>query len=136
MRFFGHPDAGTNGSDEEPRETPQKKHYGNFGDGSVFYENPNTSAPPGTSQLFYQVDLGTSAYIDRVQVLRRTDADQGVFGPMTLTIYQDDGKTYAYEKGNNSGITTLHWDDRAGKLTEAGVPVGSVNDLLEVVKEP
>src|SRR6266851_4109585 len=30
---------------------------GNFGDGSVFYEN--AGAPP----LFYQVDLGASAYI-------------------------------------------------------------------------
>ena len=60
---------------------------GNFGDGSVFYENANPESPP----LFYQVDLGTSAYIDRVQILRRTDADQGVFGNMNLTIYQDDG---------------------------------------------
>src|SRR5258705_6893818 len=58
---------------------------GNFGDGSVFYEN--AGAPP----LFYQVDLGASAYIDRVQLLRRTDADQGVFGNMRLSILQDDG---------------------------------------------
>jgi hypothetical protein len=60
---------------------------GDFNRGSVFYENANPSVPP----LFYQIDLGTSAYIDRVQVLRRTDADQGVFGPMSLTIFQDDG---------------------------------------------
>ena len=49
-----------------------------------------------------------------------------------FTLYQDDGKTYAYEKGN-SRVTTLHWDDAAGKLTQAGVPVGSVNQLLQVV---
>jgi hypothetical protein len=60
---------------------------GNFGDGSVFYENANPSSPP----LFFQMDLGANEYIDRVQLLRRTDADQAVFGPMNLTIYQDDG---------------------------------------------
>jgi alpha-D-xyloside xylohydrolase len=49
-----------------------------------------------------------------------------------FTLYQDDGKTYAYERGNSS-VTTLHWDDTAGKLTQGGVPVGSVNELLEVV---
>ncbi len=60
---------------------------GNFGNGSVFYVNANPESPP----LFYQVDLGSDAYIERVQVLRRTDADQGVFGNMRLTIYEDDG---------------------------------------------
>ena len=50
-----------------------------------------------------------------------------------FTMYQDDGKTYAYEKGTSS-ITTLHWDDAAGKLTLEGVPVGSVDELLEVVR--
>ena len=49
---------------------------------AAHYEN--AGAPP----LFYQVDLGTSAYIDRVQLLRRTDADQGVFGNMRLSILQ------------------------------------------------
>ena len=49
-----------------------------------------------------------------------------------FTVYQDDGKTYAYEKGSSS-ITTLHWDDAAGKLSQQGVPVGSESDLLEVV---
>ena len=60
---------------------------GDFGAGSVFYGNANPSVPP----LFYQVDLGAEAYIERVQVLRRTDAQQGVFGNMRLTIYEDDG---------------------------------------------
>jgi alpha-D-xyloside xylohydrolase len=49
-----------------------------------------------------------------------------------FTMYQDDGKTYAYEKGTSS-VTKLHWDDGAGKLTQQGVSVGSVNDLVEVV---
>ena len=39
---------------------------GNFGNGSVFYGN---AGPPA---LFYEVDLGVDAYIDRVQILRRT----------------------------------------------------------------
>jgi len=58
---------------------------GNFGNGSVFYAN--AALPP----LFYEVDLGVDAYIERVQILRRTDADQGIFGNMRLTIYEDDG---------------------------------------------
>jgi hypothetical protein len=69
---------------------------GDFYQGSVFYENA------GTPPLFYQIDLGTSAYIDRVQVLRRTDADQGVFGPMSLAIYQDDGA------GNPGNVAFTH----------------------------
>ncbi|MBX3435654.1 MAG: PEP-CTERM sorting domain-containing protein [Pirellulales bacterium] len=60
---------------------------GNFGNGSVFYANANPSSPP----LFYEVDLGADAFIERVQILRRTDADQGVFGNVRLTIFEDDG---------------------------------------------
>src|SRR5262245_18527414 len=56
---------------------------GDFNAGSVFYANANPESPP----LFYEVDLGVNAYIDRVQILRRTDADQGVFGNMRLTIF-------------------------------------------------
>lgn len=60
---------------------------GNFGNGSVFYGNAIPESPP----LFYEVDLGADAYIERVQILRRSDADQGVFGNMRLTIAEDDG---------------------------------------------
>src|SRR5882672_8222315 len=48
---------------------------GNFGHGSVFYEN----ADPGQSTYFYQVDLGQNNYINRVHFMPRTDADQSVF---------------------------------------------------------
>jgi hypothetical protein len=68
---------------------------GNFGNGSLWYGNPNAE----NNNLFYQVDLGVDAYIDRVQILRRTDANQGVFGNMRLTIYEDDGA------GNPGNIT-------------------------------
>ena len=60
---------------------------GNFYNGSVFYGNAIPESPP----LFYEVDLGVDAYIDRVQILRRTDESQAVFGNMRLTIYEDDG---------------------------------------------
>jgi alpha-D-xyloside xylohydrolase len=49
-----------------------------------------------------------------------------------FAVYQDDGKTYDYEKGASS-VTTLHWDDGAGKLTQQGVFLGPVDALLEVV---
>lgn len=69
-------------------------------------------------------NTGQAQKIAKIRVYPGADSD--------FTLYQDDGKTYAYEKGNSS-ITTLHWDDAAGKLTQAGVAVGSVNNLLEVV---
>ena len=64
--------------------------------------------------------------------LRLYASDAASDAPCQGELYSDDGKTYAYEKGNSS-VTTLHWDDAAGKLTQAGVPVGSVSELLEVV---
>ena len=98
---------------------------GDFNQGSVFYENANPDSPP----LFYQVDLGANAYIDRVQLLRRTDADQGVFGPMSLTIYQDDGA------GNPGNVAFTHnylpnyfgvgsWGTTDSGLTSAGGAAG------------
>jgi alpha-glucosidase (family GH31 glycosyl hydrolase) len=36
-----------------------------------------------------------------------------------FTLYSDDGKTYAYEKGDFK-TTHLHWDDAAGKLSHEG----------------
>jgi alpha-D-xyloside xylohydrolase len=52
-----------------------------------------------------------------------------------FTLYDDDGKTYAYEHGNNR-ITRLHWDDAAQKLTHQGAQVwtGSDTDVVEVVQ--
>src|SRR6185369_13297110 len=58
---------------------------GNFGHGSTFYEN--AGAPP----LFYQVDLGSNNYINRIQFLPRTDAIQNVFGNFNISIFPDDG---------------------------------------------
>jgi hypothetical protein len=58
---------------------------GNFGDGSVFYENA------GTPPLFYQVDLGANEYVNRIQFLPRTDTSQSVFGNFNISIFPDDG---------------------------------------------
>jgi alpha-D-xyloside xylohydrolase len=51
-----------------------------------------------------------------------------------FTTYQDDGKTYAYEKGSSS-ITRLHWDDTTQKLDVEGVPAwkGPDQQILEIV---
>jgi alpha-D-xyloside xylohydrolase len=53
----------------------------------------------------------------------------------TFTLYNDDGTTYAYEKGERQ-ITTLKWNDKAGKLTHEGVKAWEVSDesLVEVVR--
>ena len=48
----------------------------------------------------------------------------------SFLLYNDDGKTYAYESGVHS-ITELKWDDAAGKFSQSGVKVGS--GLVQVV---
>jgi alpha-D-xyloside xylohydrolase len=46
----------------------------------------------------------------RLRVYPGADAD--------FALYDDDGRTYAYEKGAGK-VTRLHWDDAAGKLSPA-----------------
>jgi alpha-D-xyloside xylohydrolase len=64
--------------------------------------------------------------IAKVRIYPGADAD--------FTLYQDDGKTYAYEKGNSS-TTRLHWDDAAGNLSHSGASAWKLSDqqVLEVV---
>ncbi len=65
--------------------------------------------------------------LEKVRVYPGADA--------SFTLYQDDGKTYAYEKGS-SQITNLHWDNAAQKLTQSGAPAwptGAETSLVEVV---
>jgi alpha-D-xyloside xylohydrolase len=66
------------------------------------------------------------------QALKKVRVYPGTDGSFTL--YQDDGKTYGYEKGE-SKITHLHWDDAAGKLTHEGAAAWSGPDdaLLQIV---
>ena len=64
--------------------------------------------------------------IQKIRIYPGADAD--------FTLYDDDGKTYGYEKGE-SKITHLHWDDRAQKLTHEGSPTWTVPDseVVEIV---
>ena len=87
------------------------------------------SAPIDTLPLFVRagsiLPLGEPVEnTGQVQKLAKVRVYPGANSDFTL--YQDDGKTYGYEKGSSS-ITTLHWDDAAGKLS------GADNTLLEVV---
>jgi alpha-D-xyloside xylohydrolase len=88
------------------------------------------AAPIDTIPLFVRagsiVPLGSAVEsthqaqgIDRVRVYPGADAD--------FTLFSDDGKTYAYEKGAGS-ITRLHWDESLQKLTRQGDPAWSVPD--------
>ena len=48
-----------------------------------------------------------------------------------FTLYSDDGKTYAYERGE-AQITHLHWDDKTRALTHTGANAWSGNDASVV----
>ena len=52
-----------------------------------------------------------------------------------FTLYNDDGVTYAYEKGARN-VTVLRWHDATRMFTHEGAKAweGSEQDLLEVVK--
>ena len=87
------------------------------------------NAPIDTIPLFVRagsiLPLGEAVEnTGQVQKLAKVRVYPGANGDFTL--YQDDGKTYAYEKGNSS-TTQLHWDDAAGKLS------GADSGLVEVV---
>ena len=49
----------------------------------------------------------------------------------TFTLFQDDGNTYAYEKGGGS-VTKLTWDDAAHRLKHEGAPAWSGRDASVV----
>jgi alpha-D-xyloside xylohydrolase len=51
-----------------------------------------------------------------------------------FTLYQDDGKTYAYEKGD-CRVTRLHWNDAAQQLTHQGAKAWTEPDseIVDVV---
>jgi alpha-D-xyloside xylohydrolase len=64
--------------------------------------------------------------IAKVRIYPGADAD--------FTLYSDDGKTYAYEKGDFK-TTKLHWDDAAKKLSHEGANAWSAPDseMVEIV---
>jgi alpha-D-xyloside xylohydrolase len=67
--------------------------------------------------------------ITKVQVWPGANAD--------FALYQDDGRTYAYEKGDFQ-LTRLHWDDAGQKLTHTGASAWSEPDtqMVELVQPP
>ena len=50
----------------------------------------------------------------------------------SFTLYNDDGKTYAYENGGGS-VTKLTWDDAAHRLSHEGASGSSELDKARVV---
>jgi hypothetical protein len=53
-----------------------------------------------------------------------------------FALYQDDGRTYAYEKGDFQ-LTHLHWDDASRQLTHSGASAWSGPDtqIVELVQQ-
>jgi alpha-D-xyloside xylohydrolase len=95
------------------------------------------SAPIETIPLFVRagsiLPLGApventlqTQHLEKLRIYPGEDAD--------FTLYNDDGKTYAYEKGENR-ITHLHWDDATQKLTHSGAAAWTGPDavLIDVV---
>lgn len=66
--------------------------------------------------------------IAKVRIYPGADAD--------FNLYQDDGNTYSYEQvDNRAGITRLHWDNAARKLSHTGPAhwIGSDQDIAEII---
>jgi alpha-D-xyloside xylohydrolase len=81
-------------------------------------------APIDTLPLFVKagsiVPLGSEVLsAQQPQTIASVKVYPGADGSFTL--FQDDGKTYAYEKGEGS-ITKLTWDDAAQRLKHEGAP--------------
>jgi alpha-D-xyloside xylohydrolase len=53
----------------------------------------------------------------------------------SFTLYDDDGKTYAYEQGHFT-LTHLRWDDSLRKISADGPALwnGSIDNLIEVIQ--
>jgi alpha-glucosidase/alpha-D-xyloside xylohydrolase len=95
------------------------------------------AAPIDTMPLFVRsgsiVPLGTEILsTQEPQRIARVLVFPGADGEFTL--YNDDGKTYAYEKGD-SQITRLHWNDSTGQFTHEGAEAwtGSDTSIVRIV---
>jgi len=98
-----------------------------------------TDAPIDTLPLFVRagsiVPLGAEVLsAQQPQAIESVRVYPGASGAFTL--FQDDGKTYAYEKGA-AAITKLTWDDAAHRLKHEGAPAWSGPDesVVTVVGE-
>jgi alpha-glucosidase/alpha-D-xyloside xylohydrolase len=91
-------------------------------------------APIDTLPLFVRagsiVPLGSAVLsADEPQSIASVRVYPGADGSFTL--FQDDGTTYAYEKGAGS-VTKLNWNDTLHKLTHEGPAAWSGPDAAEV----
>ena len=94
-------------------------------------------APIDTIPLFVRagsiVPLGSAVEsTHEAQTIAKVRVYPGADGDFTL--FSDDGRTYAYEKGAGS-ITQLHWNDATAKLTHEGTELwtGPDSAVVEVV---
>jgi alpha-glucosidase (family GH31 glycosyl hydrolase) len=90
----------------------------------------DAAAPIDIIPLFVRagsiVPLGTEILsTEEAQAIASVRVYPGADGD--FTVYNDDGKTYAYEKGD-SQITHLHWNDSAGRLTHEGAEAWTGSD--------
>lgn len=98
------------------------------------------AAPIDTIPLFVRIvragsilPLGSAILgTDQPLSIRRVRVYPGADGDFTL--YNDDGKTYAYEDGHST-ITHLHWNDAAGRLTHSGAAAwtGSDGNVVKIM---
>ncbi|MGW0703177.1 galactose-binding domain-containing protein [Streptomyces sp. NPDC002867] len=93
---------------------------GAFGSGSV----TDTAEP--SNQAWWQVDLGTSARVDQVQVGNRTDccADRlkDLWMPASANPFTADGLDAARSA---PGVTAVHVTSQAGRTTTVTLPPGT-----------
>jgi alpha-D-xyloside xylohydrolase len=101
-------------------------------------EEVTVSAPIDTLPIFVRagsiLPLGTTILsTDEKQAIAQLRVYPGEDGDFTL--YSDDGKTYAYERGETQ-ITHLHWDNRAHRLTHTGANAwaGSDASVVKIVQ--
>ena len=120
--------AGTGGTDWYNYWTNERVHGG---------QTIQVDAPIDTLPLFVRagsiVPLGEPIEsTSQTQKIAKVRVYPGADGDFTL--YQDDGTTYAYEKGD-SRITHLHWNDAAGKLSHEGAQAWTAADaqMVEIV---
>ena len=98
-------------------------------------QNIVVDAPIDTLPLFVRagsiVPLGSEVEgTEQTQTIVSLRVYPGSNGSFSL--YEDDGKTYAYEKSGGS-ITKLNWDDAAHQLTHEGAPTPGALDKAAVL---
>jgi alpha-D-xyloside xylohydrolase len=94
------------------------------------------NAPIDTIPLFVRAGsiIPTGTYIESTEQPQQIAKIRIYPGADTdFTLFQDDGNTYAYEKGD-AKITQLHWNDATHQLTHEGARAwtGADNQIIEI----